>query len=74
MVYSAVKAGRKVNWVLKATETSSPGFFHPLEGVGPCKNAVEAAVTRLASAFTPPPMNGNAWWTKVLHSIKYGAK
>jgi hypothetical protein len=27
MVYSAVKEGKKVNWVLKATETTGPGFF-----------------------------------------------
>jgi hypothetical protein len=37
MVYSAVKAGRKVDWVLKATETSSPGFFFSPEGIGPFK-------------------------------------
>jgi hypothetical protein len=74
MVYSAVKAGKKVNWVLKATDTTGPGFFLSPEGKGPYKNAFEIAMTRLASTFTPSFMNGDSWWTRLLHSTKCGAK
>jgi dimethylaniline monooxygenase (N-oxide forming) len=31
-------------------------------------------MTRLASTFTPSFMNGDSWWTRLLHSTKYGAK
>jgi dimethylaniline monooxygenase (N-oxide forming) len=74
MVYSAVKAGKNVNWVLKGTETTGPGFFLSPEGNGPYKNAFEIAMTRLASTFTPSFMNGDSCWTRLLHSTKYGAK
>ena len=58
MVYSAMKAGREVNWALKATETSCPGFLLSPVRRGPFKNVLEIATTRLASTFTPSLMNG----------------
>lgn len=74
MVYSAVKAGKTVSWVFKATETTGPGFFFSPKGKGPYKNAFEIAMTRLAATFTPSFMNGDSWWTRLLHSSKYGVK
>jgi dimethylaniline monooxygenase (N-oxide forming) len=74
MAYSAVKAGKNVNWILKATETSGPGFLLSPEGKGPYKNAFEIAMTRIASTFTPSFMSGQSWWTTLLHSTKCGAK
>lgn len=58
MAYEAVKAGKKVTWILKATNTTGPGFFLSPKGVGPYKNAFEIGMTRLAATFTPSFMNG----------------
>lgn len=74
MVYSAVKAGKSVNWVLKANETTGPGFFLTPEGKGPYKNAFEIGMTRIASTFTPSFLNRDSWWTRLLHSTSYGSK
>lgn len=72
MVYESVKADRAVSWVLKATDTTGPGFFLSPKGVGPYKNAFEIGMTRLAATFTPSVLNGINWWTRLLHSSKYG--
>jgi hypothetical protein len=74
MVYSAVKAGKNVNWILRASETTGPGFFLSPEGKGPYKNAFEIGMTRVAETFSPSFLNGDSWWTRLLHSTKYGAK
>ncbi|KAH6663126.1 putative dimethylaniline monooxygenase, partial [Halenospora varia] len=74
MAYEAVKAGKTVSWVLKATDTTGPGFFLSPKGMGPYKNAFEIGMTRVAGTFTPSFMNGINWWTKLLHSSKYGVK
>ena len=74
MIYTAVKAGKKVTWLLKATDTAGPGFFLSPKGKGPYKNAFEVAMTRAASTFTPSFMNGETWWTRLLHSSTYGVK
>ncbi|CAL5870399.1 uncharacterized protein PFLUO_LOCUS4635 [Penicillium psychrofluorescens] len=74
MVYEAVKAGKTVSWILKATDTTGPGFFLSPKGVGPYKNAFEIGMTRLAATFTPSFMNGANWWTSLLHSSKFGSK
>ena len=74
MVYSAVKAGKTVTWVIKATNTTGPGFFLSPKGKGPYKNAFEIGMTRLAATLTPSFMNGETWWTWFLHSSRYGVK
>jgi hypothetical protein len=74
MVYEAVNAGKTVSWVLKETNTTGPGFFLSPKGIGPYKNAFEIGMTRLAATFTPSFMNGNNWWTKLLHSSKWGSR
>jgi dimethylaniline monooxygenase (N-oxide forming) len=74
MVYAAVKAGKAVNWVLKRTDTTGPGFFLSPKGIGPYKNAFEIGMTRLAATFTPSFLNGDSWWTKFLHSTSWGMK
>jgi dimethylaniline monooxygenase (N-oxide forming) len=38
MAYEGVKARKSVSWVLKATNTTGPGFFFSPKGVGPYKN------------------------------------
>ena len=74
MVYSAVKAGKKVIWALKSTETTGPGFFLSPKGKGPYKNALEIGMTRIAASFTPSLFNPSNWWTRFLHSSTYGVK
>ncbi|RDL38615.1 uncharacterized protein BP5553_02955 [Venustampulla echinocandica] len=74
MVYEAVKAGKTVSWVLKATDTTGPGFFLSPKGKGPYKNAFEIGMTRLAGTFNPSFMNGINWWTRLLHCSKYGVR
>ena len=74
MIYAAVKAGKNVTWVIKATDTTGPGFFLSPKGKGPYKNAFEIGMTRVAATFTPSFMNGDTWWTRCLHGSKYGVK
>ena len=74
MAYEAVKAGKTVSWVLKATNTTGPGFFLSPKGIGPYKNAFEMRMTRIAGSLSPSVMNGINWWTKLLHSSKYGIR
>lgn len=52
MVYSLVKAGKSVMWVI-CMPGSGPGFFLPAKGKGPYKNAFAMGSTRLAAALTP---------------------
>lgn len=58
MVYEAAKAKKAVSWIMKATDTTGPGFFLPPAGKGPYKNAFEIGMTRIAGTFTPSFMNG----------------
>ena len=74
MIYAAVKAGKTVTWVLKASDTTGPGFFLSPKGKGPYKNAFEIGMTRVAATFTPSFMNGETWWTRLLHGSTYGVK
>lgn len=74
MAYEAVKAGKTVSWVLKATNTTGPGYFVSPKGKGPYKNAFEIGTTRLAGTFSPSFMGGVNLWARLLHSSKYGVK
>lgn len=74
MAYEAAKAGKTVSWILKATNTTGPGFFLSPMGKGPYRNAFEIGMPRVAATFTPSFMNGVNWWTKLLHSTKYGVR
>lgn len=74
MVYSAVKAGKTVSWVLKETETTGPGVFLSPKGIGPYKNAFEIGMTRVAATFAPSFMSGYPVWRWLLHSTKLGVK
>ena len=74
MIYDAVMAGKKVTWLLKASETIGPGFLVSPKGKGPYKNAIELGMTRLASTLTPSFLNDETWWTRFLHSSKTGTK
>ena len=72
MIYAAVTAGKKVTWLLKASDTTGPGFLFSPKGKGPYKNAFEIGMTRAAATFTPSLLNGGTWWTRFLHGSKMG--
>ena len=72
MIYEAVVAGKTVTWILKASDTTGPGFLVSPKGKPPYKNAFEMGSTRLAATFTPSPMVDETWWTRFLHSSKRG--
>ena len=74
MIYAAVVAGKKVNWLLKSSDTTGPGFLFSPKGVGPYKNAIEVGMTRAAATFGPSVVTDETRWTKFLHSSKIGAK
>lgn len=74
MVYEAAKAGKSVSWIIKATNTTGPGFFLSPRGKGPYESAFEIGMTRVAATFAPSFLTGVNWWTKLLHSTKYGIK
>ena len=72
MVYEAVSAGKKLTWILKANDTTGPGFLVSPKGKGPYKNAFEMGSTRAAATFTPSPLAEETWWTRFLHSSRIG--
>ncbi|EHK99190.1 hypothetical protein M7I_5023 [Glarea lozoyensis 74030] len=48
-------------------------MFSP-KGKGPYKNAFALGTTRAAATFTPSVLTPYTWWTKLLHSTKYGVR
>ena len=74
MIYAAVTAGKKVIWLLKASDTTGPGFLFSPKGKGPYKNAFEVGMTRAAATFGPSIVTDETLWTRFLHSSKLGVK
>ncbi|KAH8594037.1 flavin-binding monooxygenase-like protein-like protein [Bisporella sp. PMI_857] len=74
MAYSAVKAGKTVNWVVKESDTTGPSFFLSPKGKGPYKNAFEIGMTRAAATLALSYLNGDSWWKRFLHSSSLGVK
>ena len=72
MIYAAVKAGKKMTWVFKASDTTGPGFLVSPKGKEPYKNAFEVGMIRAAATSTPSLMNDETWWTRFLHGSKIG--
>ena len=74
MIYDALMAGKKVTWLLKASDTTGPGFLFSPKGKPPYKNAFDMGMTRAAATFTPSLLSDQTRWTKFLHSSKFGNK
>ena len=74
MVYAAVKAGKTVTLVFKASDTTGPRFFLSPKSKSPYKNAFDVGIMRVATTFTPSFMNSETWWTRLLHGSKYSVK
>lgn len=73
MVYTSVKAGKSVSWIIRASGTG-PGFLFSPKGKGPYQNAFELGSTRLASTLSPSIFNPDSSWTRFLHGTDRGRK
>jgi hypothetical protein len=73
MVYDSVKAGKRVNWIIRETG-EGPACFTAAVGKGPYKNGPEIAATRMFSALSPSCFAPITWWTKLIHGTIYGRK
>ncbi|KAF7952365.1 uncharacterized protein EAE97_001862 [Botrytis byssoidea] len=63
MVYSAVKAGKTVSWIIKTSDTNGPGFLLSPKGKGPYKNAFEWTWFLHSTKYGVKMMN--AFWSAV---------
>jgi dimethylaniline monooxygenase (N-oxide forming) len=72
MVYTSVKAGKSVSWIIRVPGTG-PGFFLAAKGIGPYKNAIAIGSTRVAATLSPSFFN-DTWWTRFLHTTSWGVK
>ena len=73
MVYTAVKAGKSVSWVIRDSGTG-PGFFVSTKGKGPYKNALEIGTARVAATLSPSLVNPDTWSTRFLYGSSLGRK
>ena len=73
MVYSCVKAGKSVTWLIRESG-SGPAAFVSSEGKGRYRNSAEAGSTRILGTFSPSPFLPSNGWTRFLHSTRLGQK
>ena len=73
MVYSSVKAGKSVSWIIRASSTGPAHFVSP-KGKGPYKNAFQIGSTRIVSTLSPSILNPETFWTRFVHGTNIGQK
>ena len=73
MVYSSVKAGKSVSWIIRASGTGPAHFVSP-KGKGPYKNAFQIGSTRIVSTLSPSILNPENFWTRFVHGTNIGQK
>ena len=73
MVYSSVKAGKSVSWIVRASGTGPAHFVSP-KGKGPYKNAFQIGSTRVVSTLSPSILNPETFWTRFVHGTNIGQK
>ncbi|KAL8729918.1 MAG: hypothetical protein Q9181_004833 [Wetmoreana brouardii] len=73
MVYSSVKAGKKVSWVIRQ-DGEGPAAFSAAAGKGPYKNGPEIAATRMMSALSPSCFTEPSWVNSVIHGSSRGRR
>ncbi|MCJ1378871.1 monooxygenase [Xylographa soralifera] len=71
MVYSSVKAGKSVSWIIRRSG-SGPAAFLSSEGKGPYKNSAEIGFTRIMGTFSPSCYASKNWWTWFLYKTSLG--
>ena len=72
MVYVSVKAGESVHWIIPRTGSGPAAYMDP-RADPPYRNAVEAGMTRQATAMNPSCFASLPEWARVLHRSPAGA-
>ncbi|KAI4205456.1 MAG: hypothetical protein LQ350_000499 [Teloschistes chrysophthalmus] len=73
MVYTAVKAGKKVAWIIRQ-DGEGPAAFSAAAGKGPYKNGPEIAATRMMSALSPSCFSEPSWLSSLVHGTARGRR
>ena len=68
MVYASVKAGKKVNWIVRKTG-EGPGIFMNPAATGRYRNNAEAGATRKATILNPSGFHTMLQWAQMLHQL-----
>ncbi|RFU27614.1 hypothetical protein B7463_g8740, partial [Scytalidium lignicola] len=71
MVYQAVKAGKSVSWIIRASG-KGPGCFISRQGFGPYQNVVEAGLTRALCSVLFAGWGKQNWWSRFLFRTRLG--
>ncbi|KAJ8065573.1 hypothetical protein OCU04_006252 [Sclerotinia nivalis] len=71
MVYDCVKAGEKVNWIVRQTG-EGPAAFAGAQGRRQYRNGAEMSATRFFAGLSPSCFTPKAWWTKAIHQSSFG--
>jgi hypothetical protein len=74
MIYEAVKAGKRVSWIIRKSgvDGTGPAFFAPADAPTAYENAGLAAQTRIMASFQPSIFNPDTWWTRFLNRTTVG--
>ncbi|KAL8637399.1 MAG: hypothetical protein Q9228_005323 [Teloschistes exilis] len=73
MVYNAVKAGKKVAWIIRQ-DGEGPAAFSAAAGKGPYKNGPEIAATRMMSTLSPSCFSEPSWLSSLVHGTARGRR
>ncbi|ESZ97631.1 putative dimethylaniline monooxygenase [Sclerotinia borealis F-4128] len=71
MVYDCVKAGKKVNWIVRQTR-EGPAAFAGAQGRGQYRNGTEMSATRFFAGLSPSCFTPTSWWTRAIHQSSIG--
>ena len=74
MVYTCVKAGKSVTWIVGRNGGSGPGFLLSPKEKGPYEDAFAIGSTGIASTLSPSILLPDTWWTRLLHQTSFGQK
>ena len=71
MVYTSVKAGKKVSWIIRRSG-EGPAAFAGGAGRGQYKSGAEMAATRFFAGLSPSCFTPKSWWTQAIHKSSLG--
>ena len=72
IVYAALRAEKKVNWLIRRSGEGPGIFMNPAVDGGKYRNLVEAGETRAAAELKPSGFRPMAKWAKYLHQTALG--
>ena len=73
MVYSSVKAGKEVTWIIRP-DGEGPAAFSAAAGRGPYRNGPEIAATRMMSTLSPSCFTEPNWLSSLVHGTARGRR